>query len=73
MKLLQLALLAVFVLFAALTALQQVQYGMIAGRSESGDPQDDPKAKACRKRSAFCAVAAAVSLAACIAVGAMNR
>lgn len=73
MKTLQLALLVLFGVFAALTALQQVRYGMITGRSECSDPQDDPKAKACSRQAAICAVAAAVSLVLCILVGVFNR
>ena len=43
-------LLFLFVAFAALTAFQQLRYGMICGRSEQEDRQDDPKAKASRRR-----------------------
>ena len=38
-------LLFLFVAFAALTAFQQLRYGMICGRSEQEDRQDDPKAQ----------------------------
>ena len=41
-------LLVLFVAFAALTAFQQLRYGMICGRSEQTNRQDDPKAKSCR-------------------------
>ena len=44
-------LLFLFVAFAALTAFQQLRYGMICGRSEQEDRQDDPKAKACHAQA----------------------
>lgn len=65
--------LAGFVLCAAFTALQQVQYGMIRGRSAHEEKQDDPKAKACQKRSLTAAVLAAAFLVAAIALGAVGR
>ena len=61
-------LLFLFVAFAALTAFQQLRYGMICGRSE-----DDPKAKACHAQAMLYAVLAAVSLIANIIVGALTR
>ena len=36
-------LLLLFAAFAALTVLQQIRYGMICGRSEQEDKQDDPE------------------------------
>ena len=63
-------LLFLFVAFAALTAFQQLRYGMICGRSEQEDKQDDPKAEACRQQST---IYAAVSLIANIIVGALTR
>ena len=62
-------LLFLFVAFAALTAFQQLRYGMICGRSE----QEDPKAKACHAQAMLYAVLAAVSLVANIIVGALTR
>lgn len=62
-------LLFLFVAFAALTAFQQLRYGMICGRSEQEDRQDDPKAKACHAQAMLYAVLAAVSLIANIIVG----
>lgn len=62
-------LLFLFVAFAALTAFQQLRYGMICGRSEQEDRQDDPKAKACHAQAMLYAVLAAVSLVANIIVG----
>ena len=64
-------LLFLFVAFAALTAFQR--YGMICGRSEQEDRQDDPKAKACHAQAMLYAVLAAVSLIANIIVGALTR
>ena len=66
-------LLFLFVAFAALTAFQQLRYGMICGRSEQEDRQDDPKAKACHAQAMLYAVLAAVSLIANIIVGALTR
>ena len=51
MQTVQRLLLLLFAAFAALTVLQQIRYGMICGRSEQEDKQDDPKAKACRQQS----------------------
>lgn len=62
MQTVQRLLLLLFAAFAALTVLQQIRYGMICGRSEQEDKQDDPKAKACRQQSTIYAIAAAVSL-----------
>ena len=64
-------LLFLFVAFAALTAFQQLRYGMICGRSEQEDRQDDPKA--CHAQAMLYAVLAAVSLIANIIVGALTR
>ena len=50
MQTVQRLLLLLFAAFAALTVLQQIRYGMICGRSEQEDKQDDPKAKACRQQ-----------------------
>jgi len=61
-------LLVLFVAFAALTAFQQLRYGMICGRSEQANRQDDPNAQA-----ALYAVLAAVCLVANIIVGALTR
>lgn len=58
---------------AALTVLQQIRYGMICGRSEQEDKQDDPKAKACRQQSTIYAIAAAVSLIVNIIIGALSK
>ncbi len=69
----QRVLLLVFGILAALTALLQVRYGMLCGKSGQEDPQQDPKTLACRKQAAAAAVGAAVSLALCIAVGAIVR
>ena len=66
-------LLFLFVAFAALTAFQQLRYGMICGRSEQEDRQDDPQAKACHAQAMLYAVLAAVSLIANIIVGALTR
>ena len=70
-------LLFLFVAFAALTAFQQLRYGMICGRTEQADKQedrqDDPKAKACHAQAMLYAVLAAVSLIANIIVGALTR
>ena len=52
-------LLFLFVAFAALTAFQQLRYGMICGRTEQADKQEDPKARACRQRAVVYAVCAA--------------
>ena len=62
MQTVQRLLLLLFAAFAALTVLQQIRYGMICGRSEQEDKQDDPKAKACRQQSTIYAIAAAISL-----------
>ena len=66
-------LLVLFVAFAALTAFQQLRYGMICGRSEQEDKQDDPKAKACRQQSTIYAIAAAISLIVNIITGALSK
>ena len=60
-------------LFAALTVLQQIRYGMSCGRSEQDNKQDDPKAKACRQQSTIYAIAAAVSLIVNIIIGALSK
>lgn len=73
MEWLQRILLVGFVLCAGLTAWQQVRYGMICGRSEQNDPQQDPEAGACRRQAFVYAIGAAVCLALCILVGAINR
>lgn len=65
--------LAGFVLCAAFTALQQVQYGMICGRSAHEEKQEDPKAEACQKRSLCAAILAAAFLLAAIVLGAVSR
>ena len=71
MQTVQRLLLLLFAAFAALTVLQQIRYGMICGRSEQEDKQDDPKAKACRQQSTIYAIAAAVSLIINIIIGAL--
>lgn len=73
MQTVQRALLLAFAVLAALTVLQQLRYGMICGRAEGADKQDDPKARACRRSAALCAVGAAVCLAVNIALGALSR
>ncbi|MDO4270865.1 MAG: hypothetical protein Q4C72_08095 [Eubacteriales bacterium] len=73
MAALQKLLLGGFALFAALTIFQQVRYGMICGRAEGEDRQEDPKAKACQKRAVLSAAAGAVCLALCILIGALTR
>ena len=72
MQTVQRLLLLLFATFAALTVLQQIRYGMICGRSEQEDKQDDPKAKACRQQSTIYAIAAAVSLIVNIIIGALS-
>ena len=69
----QRALLVMFAVFAALTVFQQVRYGMICGRAEGEDKQDDPKAAACRRTGRFYAIAAGLCLAVNIVVGAIGR
>ena len=59
MQTVQRLLLLLFAAFAALTVLQQIRYGMICGRSEQEDKQDDPKA--------------AVSLIVNIIIGALSK
>lgn len=73
MQTVQRVLLLAFAVLAALTVFQQMRYGMICGRAESEDKQDDPKAKACRQRAVLCAAGAAVCLGVNIALGAMSR
>lgn len=73
MQTLQRVLLLAFAVLAALTVFQQMRYGMICGRAEGEDKQEDPKAKACRQRAVLCAVGAAVCLAVNIALGALGR
>lgn len=74
MQTVQRLLLLLFAAFAALTVLQQIRYGMICGRSEQEDKQqDDPKAKACRQQSTIYAIAAAVSLIVNIIIGALSK
>lgn len=69
----QLGLLWLFGILAALTALQQVRYGMLTGRSEQPARQDDPAAQQCRKQAVYCAVGAAVSLILCLLIGVWQR
>lgn len=69
----QRALLLVFAVLAALTILQQVRYGMICGRVEGENKQDDPKAKACQRSAMICAIAAAVCLGINIVLGMLSR
>ncbi|MDO5142473.1 MAG: hypothetical protein Q4D31_05580 [Eubacteriales bacterium] len=66
-------LLIAFAAFAALTVLEQVRYGMICGRVEGEDKQDDPKARACRRQATVCAVLAGVSLVLNIVLGAIGK
>ena len=66
-------LLLLFAAFAALTVLQQLRYGMICGRTEQENKQDDPKAKSCRQQAAIYAVCAAAALVVNIIIGAMNK
>lgn len=73
MQTVQRVLLLIFAALAALTVLQQVRYGMICGRAEGEDRQDDPKAKACRQQAVCCAVAAAIVLAVNIAIGMLSK
>ncbi|MDY3711873.1 MAG: hypothetical protein SO044_05605 [Agathobaculum sp.] len=73
MRSLQLGLLVFFLVCAALTAFQQLRYGMITGRSAYDDPQSDPAAKDCAKRAAAFAAAAGISLVLCILVGVYTR
>ena len=73
MQTVQRLLLLLFAAFAALTVLQQIRYGMICGRSEQEDKQDDPKAKACRQQSTIYAIAAAISLIVNIIIGALSK
>ena len=73
METVQRVLLVMFAAFAGLTIFQQLRYGMICGRSEQEDRQDDPKAKACHAQAMLYAVLAAVSLIANIIVGALTR
>lgn len=73
MQTVQRVLLLAFAVLAALTVFQQMRYGMICGRAEGEDKQDDPKAKVCRQRAVLCAVGAAVCLGVNIALGALGR
>ena len=73
MKTVQRVLLLAFAVLAALAVFQQMRYGMICGRAEGEDKQDDAQAKACRQRAVLCAVGAAVCLGVNIALGAMSR
>lgn len=73
MQTLQKVLLAAFALFAALTALQQVQYGILCGKSSYTNQQEDPQARACQKRSALTAGLAAVCLLICLALGVYSK
>ncbi len=65
-------LLIMFAAFAALTVFQQMRYGMICGRTEQEEKQEDPKAKACRQKAVLYAVMAAVCLAVNIIIGAVT-
>jgi len=71
MRDLQRVLLLVFLVFALATVVLQFKYGMICGRSDYPEKQDDPKAKSCRKKAGFTAGLAAASLAVCLALGVM--
>ena len=59
METVQRVLLVMFAAFAGLTIFQQLRYGMICGRTEQADKQEDPKARACRQRAVVYAVCAA--------------
>jgi len=72
MEQLQRILLGAFVLFAGATAVLQLRYGMLCGRAETADKQDDPKAKACQKHAGWCAILAGASLILCAVLGAIN-
>ncbi len=65
-------LLALFMLFAALTAFLQLRYGMLCGRAQTENKQDDPKIKTCQRYATFCAIVAAISLIACGVLGAVT-
>lgn len=65
-------LLIMFAAFAALTVFQQMRYGMICGRTEEENKQEDPKAKSCRQKAVMYAVMAAVCLTVNIIIGALN-
>ena len=69
MQTVQRLLLLLFAAFAALTVLQQIRYGMICGRSEQEDKQDDPKAKACHQQSTIYAISLIVN----IIIGALSK
>lgn len=65
-------LLIMFAAFAALTVFQQMRYGMICGRTEQEEKQQDPNAKACRQKAVMYAVMAAVCLVVNIIIGAVT-
>ena len=69
MESVQRALLLMFVCFAGLTAFQQLRYGMICGRTEQENKQEDPKAIACRRQAVVYAALAALSLVVNIVIG----
>lgn len=73
MQTVQRLLLLLFAAFAALTVLQQIRYGMICGRSEQEDKQDDPKAKAVPSAKHDLRDAAAISLIVNIIIGALSK
>lgn len=73
MQTLQKLLLAAFALFAVITALYQVQYGMLCGKSSYTNQQEDPQARACQKRAAWMAGLAAVCLLLCLALGVWSK
>ena len=73
METVQRVLLVMFAAFAGLTIFQQLRYGMICGRTEQADKQEDPKARACRQRAVVYAVCAAAGWGCNIVIGAMGK
>lgn len=74
MRTLQLITLALFGVFAALTAFFQLRVGMKGGQAEREESQEASRAgEAYGRRARRCAVAAAAFLVLCMALGALNR
>ncbi len=73
MRMAQRILLAAFAVSALATIVLQIRYGMICGRTEYTEKQDDPLAQSCRRKAGAMAGIAAVCLAVCMVLGILAK
>ncbi len=73
MRMAQRILLAAFAVSSLATVVLQIRYGMICGRTEYTEKQDDPRAKSCHRKAGAMAGIAAVCLAVCMVLGVLAR